>query len=477
MLKINYLSKVLTGAFFIIIIVAFSSCFRYESIPFVSLKARVGVQSTTVRAGDTVRFSQLSSEVARNFIWEFGDSTLSNEPNPTHIYRNIGIYQVKMKALKADNSTADSVLVAMQVLPKSQKPTTLQTVGAGNTDETATALTSTANGYLMVGRKDVNTILLISLTTNFTVSWAREVRNITNSAGLVQVRDAIEAIDGSLVIVGYVSYNNNQDNDAFIVKFDATGTESWRKIIATTRDEKYNSLAEVNGNYVAFGALENDNGKQILLDNYSDDGTLLFSSTFLSGGSAENIATTIDGGFVVAINYNQAPGLLKINPVGTIEWVSIADFEGEALGVAALSDRNYVLVGRKKLTTNESANSDSTAAFINKLNDVGSVIWQKEFQLYSDSFVDVIENQSKEIVVLGINTNPTSRQDAVLCRYDSKAGNLLRVRFYGGLGQDFASKIILNTDGTYTIAGESESFATNNFRKDAFIAKIVALLE
>ena len=45
----------------------------------------------------TVQFNNLSSN-ADNFLWDFGDGTISTDQNPTHTYTNMGNYSVKLYA-------------------------------------------------------------------------------------------------------------------------------------------------------------------------------------------------------------------------------------------------------------------------------------------------------------------------------------------------------------------------------------------
>ncbi len=59
------------------------------------------------KAGETVQFTNLSTD-AKSYSWNFGDMSVGNETNPTHIYKKGGNYIVDLSAhngLKSDEKT------------------------------------------------------------------------------------------------------------------------------------------------------------------------------------------------------------------------------------------------------------------------------------------------------------------------------------------------------------------------------------
>ena len=60
------------------------------------------------KAGQEVQFTNLSID-AKSYSWNFGDMSIGNETNPTHIYENKGSYIIDLSAhngLKSDEKTA-----------------------------------------------------------------------------------------------------------------------------------------------------------------------------------------------------------------------------------------------------------------------------------------------------------------------------------------------------------------------------------
>ncbi|MES2850595.1 MAG: PKD domain-containing protein [Bacteroidota bacterium] len=60
-------------------------------------------------AKNTVSFTNLSTGGATRWLWEFGDSTISNTQTPSHIYQDTGYFDVKLKIWKG--GCMDSVLL------------------------------------------------------------------------------------------------------------------------------------------------------------------------------------------------------------------------------------------------------------------------------------------------------------------------------------------------------------------------------
>jgi PKD repeat protein len=63
-------------------------------------------------AGDTIWFSNESS-ISERFEWKFGDGGISNQSNPIYIYKEAGIYEIKLTAFNesGENFITESVSI------------------------------------------------------------------------------------------------------------------------------------------------------------------------------------------------------------------------------------------------------------------------------------------------------------------------------------------------------------------------------
>ena len=62
------------------------------------------------------QFSNLS-QFATNYSWDFGDGSFSQEPNPTHIFNDTGVFYINLKALNNENCE-NTYTQILKLLPK-----------------------------------------------------------------------------------------------------------------------------------------------------------------------------------------------------------------------------------------------------------------------------------------------------------------------------------------------------------------------
>lgn len=87
---------------------------------------------TTPRAGQTVRFSNLSSS-GEDWEWEFGDVSTSSAKSPSKVYRKPGTYVVKLTVDGKSAWTASHVITVLDTVPtisyESESPDAEKNVG------------------------------------------------------------------------------------------------------------------------------------------------------------------------------------------------------------------------------------------------------------------------------------------------------------------------------------------------------------
>lgn len=76
--------------------------------------------SSEIEIGDTLQFVQLSFPDQANYAWDFGDGNTSSEEDPSHIYFDLGEYEVK---LTVDNEACtDEISKKINVVPVGESP-------------------------------------------------------------------------------------------------------------------------------------------------------------------------------------------------------------------------------------------------------------------------------------------------------------------------------------------------------------------
>jgi PKD repeat protein len=93
--------------------------------------------------GEPVSFIDLSASSPDNIVswnWNFGDGTTSNDQNPEHIFKETGVYEVRLTVTDEDGSIdAISYRVVINETPSTEKPSTQHSLqirieGNGKTD-------------------------------------------------------------------------------------------------------------------------------------------------------------------------------------------------------------------------------------------------------------------------------------------------------------------------------------------------------
>lgn len=126
-----------------------------------------------------------------------------------------------------------------------------------------------------------------------------------------------------------------------------------------------------------------------------------------------------------------------------------------------------------------SENKGSFDAVVIKLNKTGTVLWRKSIGGSGDDFIHgAIELPDGSIICIGesfSNTTPFNNlgnSDIFACRI-SPNGELIWLKNYGGIGNDFGISVALHPDGNILIAGNSETTqASSHGQMDIILYKI-----
>lgn len=65
--------------------------------------------------GSSIYFSN-KSKYAENYMWNFGDNSISTDENPEHIYKTHGLFKVELIA--KNNQSEDKKIIDIEVLPE-----------------------------------------------------------------------------------------------------------------------------------------------------------------------------------------------------------------------------------------------------------------------------------------------------------------------------------------------------------------------
>ncbi len=287
--------------------------------------------------------------------------------------------------------------------------------GAGN--EYAYSIQQTADGgYIIAGGGSQSTgditgnhgsidFWIVKLNNVGVIVWQKSL----GGTGVEEAEFIQETADG-FIIAGKSNSNNGDvtgnhgSNDYWVVKLDNSGVIVWQKSFGGSASDVAYSVQQTNDDgYIVFGTSSSIDGDitgghsgfdcwAIKLDSL---GQIVWQKSF--GGSGNdygyNIRQTIDGGFVFAGASGSVDGdvtvsnhggidfwIVKLNNLGTIAWQKSLGGTGNeyAFSIEQTSDGGYIVGGASESSDGDlTVNNGNQDYWVVKLDSLGTIVWQR----------------------------------------------------------------------------------------------------
>jgi hypothetical protein len=326
-----------------------------------------------------------------------------------------------------------------------------------------------------------NDIFVVKYNSSGTPLWARRMAGTdsdiaysvsTDSSGNIIVAGYyystslnIFAADGTTVSFTLANVISNGSTDAFVVKYDSSGTPLWaRKIGAMDQDVLQSVSTDSSGNVIVTGS-------------YTSNPLNIFAA---NGTTVSFTLSSSEGYDIFVLKYNSSGTPLWARRIGG----SLNDF---AYSVSTDSSGNVIVTG--SYTSNllnifaadettvsfTLANVGETDSFVVKYNSSGTPLWARRMGgTLLDQVWLVTTDSSGNIVVAGYYTsNPLNiyaangttvsftlsnpgGYDTFVVKYDS-SGTPLWARRIGGSLSDFAYSVSTDSSGNIVVTGQYQS--------------------
>ena len=301
--------------------------------------------------------------------------------------------------------------------------------------------------------------------------------------------------DGGYIVAGDSFISSSREYDCRIAKLSSSGDIQWQKVLGGTGEDRATAVQTTSdGGYVIAGYSDSSNGDitgnhgafDCWIVKLSSSGAIQWQKA-LGGGSddrANAIQLTTDGGYIVAGSTSSNNGdvtgnhgtndawIVKLDSNGAIQWQKALGGNGSdhAKSVQRTKDGGYILAGYTYSYRNGyEGYNDRCDYWILKLDINGTLQWQRSIGgQYTDIAYAVQPTIDGGYIVVGESnsldgniTGNLGRTDAWLVKLSSSGATQWQ-KSLGGSQYDYGNTVHQTADGSYIIAGYSDSGIGDN---------------
>lgn len=277
----------------------------------------------------------------------------------------------------------------------------------------------------------------------------------------------VQIADGSFVLSGYTNPESTQNIDFYIVKFNIKDSIKWSMTIGGSETDIAHSIIQTKDGGFAVVGLTNSFGEKsdaCLIVKIDSNGVLQWSRT-VGGGKGEwgtSIVQTKDGGYVIAgYSFSFGSGksdfyIFKLDINGRLLWTKTIggiDFDA-ATDIIQTEDGGFALAGYTF-----SYGEGGSDYFIIKLDGYGKLEWSRTIGGTGWEVANsIIQTKDGSFVIAGYTDSfGAGLKDCYIVKLDA-SGTLQWSRTIGGTGFEEASSVIETLENGYCIAGYTNSF-------------------
>ena len=249
------------------------------------------------------------------------------------------------------------------------------------------------------------TIFQISIYAQSSIQWQKCLGGTIGEYG----SSIQQTIDGGYILAGNASSNdgdvsgNHGGGDVWVVKLDSIGNIQWQKCLGgSLLDNAYSVQQTTDGDYILLGWANSNDGDVIGSLGLGDFWVLKLDSAGVIlwqkclGGTIYDIPSyleiTADGGFIISgqtysndgdVSGNHGSSdawVVKLDNIGTIQWQKClgGTYDEIAYSIQQTNDGEYIVSGVTSSNDGDvSGNHGNGDAWLVKLDSAGNIQWQK----------------------------------------------------------------------------------------------------
>ena len=304
--------------------------------------------------------------------------------------------------------------------------------------------------------------------------------------------DIKQTADGGYILLGSTTSFGNGGSDVYLIRVDRFGNEIWSNTYGGPNDDEGKSIQITDDNgYAIVGDYQNaDNSFDMYFLKVAPDGGVEFEHTFgnnmtSSDEHGNEVQKTLDGGFIL-VGSTTNPDRVETGPVdfylvktgrdGTLEWQRTRGFENsEEVGnsVVQIDSDNYIVVGTTQ-NARENDQQDGKNIFAYKINANGDNIGNRFYGGLGDDFGSKICKTDFGYAILGTSSsqlgNGQGAEDIILIQIDQDL-NEFSVKTMGGVENDRGVSLAQLNDGGFVIVGSTTSYTDASTNPDIYLVR------
>lgn len=284
------------------------------------------------------------------------------------------------------------------------------------------------SGFSLDASSNYNGAIVLKLNSAGNVLWAKKYSNSEDAAFSIYPTS-----DNGFILTGNTKSINSVSYDILLLKIDSNGNQIWAKAMGGTQQDRGYSLIELpNGNIV------------------TDASTF----SFLNAGNDHCIMETdLNGNLKWFKTYRQSTVVIIRNSLTQTQDGGLA-----LIGLVAGGAGGYDL---SLIKTNACGES-----FCNEIDFTSSIVVNSITLVVTDLTMSSDLTGSTQTPTF-TESNPNTIQNTQCASCSASQSTFQKT--YGGTGNEEAHAILANTDGTFMMAGETNSFGSGN--KDGYVIK------
>lgn len=357
-----------------------------------------------------------------------------------------------------------------------------RTIGGTNHDQSNCIIMTNDGGFAAAGytysfAAGYEDMYIVKCTASGSILWTKTIGGVNSDAA----RSIIQTSDGGYAIAGDTYDYSSTTADWLIIRLDAAGNIQWTRTINRAAYDYACSIVQTNDGGFAISGVSATGGVfsgDMYVVKLSSAGNHLWSKTY--GGTHDEVAYTIiktsDGGLAFA-GYSNSFGsynvfnFIKTDSLGNIQWNRLIGASGTGSHIYSIkqtTDGGYVLAGEH--TPTGTGNYDM---YIVKLNSSGTIEWTRTvIGTGYDMANSVIQTIDGSYILAGYtNSYGAGGNDMYIAKLNN-IGVLQWSKTVGETGDEQALYVVNSNDGGFITAGYTASFGSGG--KDIFIVKFDA---